>query len=164
MERKDLVMEALNAVEELSSIMREYDSSQHIYGGYKLYQTEAHMIERIGNNPGISVTRLAVLLDKSVSACSQIIKKLLQKDFVTQYLLPENARVRKLYLTSAGKKVYRDHRRLENRCYRRDVKEFQDISDPEIDAFLKVSERIRKCFLADLEEQKKVLAHYDESF
>lgn len=163
MEKKDLVMEALNAVEELSSIMREYDSTQHIYGGYKLYQTEAHMIERIGNNPGISVTHLAVIFEKSVSACSQIIKKLIQKDFVTQYLMPENGRVRKLYLTNAGKKVYRDHRRLENRCYRRDLKEFSDISEADIDAFLKVSQRIRKCFLLDLEEQKNILASYDKS-
>lgn len=163
MEKKDLVIEALNAVEELSSIMREYDSVQHIYGGYKLYQTEAHMIERIGNNPGISATRLAVIFEKSVSACSQIIKKLVQKDLVTQYLLPENGRIRKLYLTNAGKRVYLDHRRLENRCYRRGVKEFEDITASEIDTFLKVSRRIRKCFLLDLEEQKKILAKHDKS-
>ena len=164
MEKKDLVREALSSVEELSSIMREYDSTQHIYGGYKIYQTEAHMIEQIGNNPGVSATQLALIFAKTISACSQIIKRLMQKGLITQYLVPENARVRKLYLTKAGKIVYLDHRRLENHIFHRDMEEFEDISNQEIETFLKISGKIRKCFICDLEEQKRTLARHDRSY
>lgn len=153
-----MVIKALDAVEEISCVMREYDVIQHVYAGYKLYQTEVHMLEQIGFCPGIGASQLAKIFHKTVSACSQIIRKLLQKGLITQQSAPENARIRKLYLTEAGKAVYEDHYRLENRYINRDINEFKDISIQEIEHFLKVCAIIRKCFCLDLDEQKKKLA------
>lgn len=163
MDKEALVLEALNTVEEISMIMREYDSKQHIYAKHKLYQTEAHMLEQIGNCPGINASQLAVIFSKTISACSQIIKKLLQKGFITQSYMQGNARVRKLYLTEAGKKIYNDHNSLENRCFRRNVKEFEDISTQEIEVFLKICGIFNKCFQLDLDEQEKKLKQYSEA-
>lgn len=158
MEKADMVIKALDAVEEISRVMREYDAIQHVYAGYKLYQTEVHMLEQIGLCPGIGASQLAKIFNKTVSACSQIIRKLLQKELITQQSAPENARVRRLYLTEAGKAVYEDHYHLENRYINRDINEFKDISIREIEHFLKVCPVILKCFCLDLDEQKKKLA------
>lgn len=160
MDKKDLVLEALEKVEDISNIMREYDSIQHVYGGYRLYQTEAHMIEQIGDNPGISASQLAGIFKKSVSACSQIIKKLLQKKLIIQRYTPENGKIRRLYLTETGKKVYDDHRGLENDIFDRDVKEFEGIPASELETFLRISEKIYKCFQLDLSIQKSKLERH----
>lgn len=158
MQKEDMVIEALDAVEEISGIMREYDALQHVYAGYKLYQTEVHMLEQIGISPGVGASQLAKIFHKTVSACSQIIRKLLQKGLITQHCVPENARIRKLYLTETGKAVYEDHYRLENRYINRDINEFKDITVQDIELFLKICAKMRKCFRLDLDEQKKKLA------
>lgn len=154
-------MEALERVEYISNIMREYDSIQHVYGGYSLYQTEAHMIEQIGDNPGINASQLAEIFKKSVSACSQIIKKLLLKKLIIQRYTPENGKIRRLYLTEAGEKVYMDHRGLENDIFDRDIKEFKNVPDAELEIFLRISERIYKCFQLDLSIQKNKLERHN---
>lgn len=163
MDKKDLVLEALERVEDISNIMREYDSVQHVYGGHRLYQTEAHMIEQIGDNPGVSASQLAGIFKKSVSACSQIIKKLLLKELIIQRYSPENSKVRRLYLTEAGKKVYMDHRALENDIFDRDIKEFKDFPASELEAFLRISEKICQCFRLDLSIQKDKLERYNSA-
>lgn len=159
MEKADIVIKALDAAEEISRVVREYDAIQHVYAGYKLYQAEVHMLEQIGLCPGIGASQLAKIFNKTVSACSQIIRKLLQKELITQQSAPENARVRELRLTEAGKAVYEDHYRLENRYINRDINEFKDISIQEIEHFLKVCSVIHKCFCLDLDEQKKAVPH-----
>lgn len=160
MDKKGLVLEALKKAEYIYNIMMEYDSIQHIYGGYRLYQTEAHMIEQIGDNPGTNASQLAEIFKKSVSACSQIIKKLLQKKLIIQRYTPENGKVRRLFLTEAGKKVYKDHYGLENDIFDRDVKEFDDVPDDELEVFLRISEKLCKCFQLDLSIQKNKLERY----
>lgn len=162
MKREDLILETLDAVEGLSLIMHEYDSMQHVYAGYRLYQTEAHMIEQIGDNPGVNVSQLARVFSKTVSACSQIIKKLLQKKLITKCFMPENARIHKLYHTREGRRVYEDHNWLEKHCFERDLEKFHDISVEEIETFLKISGILHKCFQRDLTEQKKRLQRYND--
>lgn len=163
MNKEALILEALNSVEKISMIMREYDTRQHVYAKNKLYQTEAHMLEQIGNCPGINASQLAVIFSKTVSACSQIIKKLLQKGFITQNHMQGNARVHKLYLTETGKKIYNDHHRLENWCFRRKVEEFENISTQEIEVFLKICGIFNKSFQLDLGEEGKKLKQHNEA-
>lgn len=163
MDKEALMLEVLSVMDEISSIMREYDSAQHIYAGYRLYQTEAHMVEQIGNCPGISASELSKTFSKTVSACSQIIKRLRQKGLVTQNRMRENGRIYNLNLTDAGMEVYKDHRRLEAHCFKRDMKKFSDISIREIMYFLKVSGKLHTCFQLDLEEQKRKLQCHNNS-
>lgn len=163
LEKEAIVSEALNIMEEIVCIMREYDSMQHIYAGRKLYQTEAHMLEQIGNCPGINTSGLAKIFSKTASACSQIIKKLMQKGLITRNQMLGNSRIYQLVLTESGKEVYEDHCLLEAHYLNRDVKEFTDISIQEIRSFLKVSEKLRKCFKLDLEEQKEKLQCFNNS-
>ena len=59
-----------------NQLMNEYDSLPHDYGNAVLYQSEAHLIQCIGQNDGITVTEASKLLKKTKSACSQLVKKL----------------------------------------------------------------------------------------
>ena len=59
-----------------NQLMNEYDSLPHDYGNAVLYQSEAHLIQCIGQNDGITVTEASKLLKKTKSACSQMVKKL----------------------------------------------------------------------------------------
>lgn len=62
-----------------NQLMNEYDSLPHDYGNAVLYQSEAHLIQCIGQNDGITVTEASKLLKKTKSACSQMVKKLVGK-------------------------------------------------------------------------------------
>ena len=84
--------------------------SPTVYGGaHILYQSEAHIIDLIGEHPEITVTELAAILKKTPSACSQIVRKLRAKGWVEQVRNAENNRIYNLYLTESGKQVYQAH-------------------------------------------------------
>ena len=48
-----------------NQLMNEYDSLPHDYGNAVLYQSEAHLIQCIGQNDGITVTEASKLLKKN---------------------------------------------------------------------------------------------------
>lgn len=90
-------------------LMAEYDSRLHTYGEHILYQAEAHLIDLIGYNPGITVTDLAKEVGKTPSACSQVVGRLKNKGWVKKRKNVNNNRQFKLELTESGKKVFKDH-------------------------------------------------------
>ena len=75
-----------------NQLMNEYDSLPHDYGNAVLYQSEAHLIQCIGQNDGITVTEASKLLKKTKSACSQMVKKLVGKNWVKQTRNQKNNR------------------------------------------------------------------------
>lgn len=88
----------------------------HRYGAHILYQSEAHIIDLIGEHPEITVTELAAILKKTPSACSQIVRKLRAKGWVEQVRNAENNRIYNLYLTESGKQVYQAHTAFNQSC------------------------------------------------
>ena len=75
-QREALLGQIWAAQDEAYDLMYEYDSLPHRYGAHILYQSEAHIIDLIGEHPEITVTELAAILKKTPSACSQIVRKL----------------------------------------------------------------------------------------
>ena len=78
-DREELLRDIWEAQDEAYDLMYEYDSLPHRYGDNTLYQSEAHVIDLIGENPEITVTEIAAILKKTASACSQIVRKLRAK-------------------------------------------------------------------------------------
>ena len=105
-QREALLGQIWAAQDEAYDLMYEYDSLPHRYGAHILYQSEAHIIDLIGEHPEITVTELAAILKKTPSACSQIVRKLRAKGWVEQVRNAENNRIYNLYLTESGKQVY----------------------------------------------------------
>ena len=81
-QREALLGQIWAAQDEAYDLMYEYDSLPHRYGAHILYQSEAHIIDLIGEHPEITVTELAAILKKTPSACSQSVRKLRAKGWV----------------------------------------------------------------------------------
>nr|WP_245250847.1 MarR family transcriptional regulator [Youngiibacter multivorans] len=60
---------------------------------------EAHVLTDIVDNPGITVTELAKLWEKTTSALSQTVRKLINRDMIYRVNSKEDAKVFMLYPT-----------------------------------------------------------------
>lgn len=92
--------------------MRNYDRAhaQHDYGtGIICTSVEAHLLEKICENPGITSTELARKINRTKSAVSQILKKL-EKEYLI-YKIPQKEHIKKLslYATDIGKQLTDAH-------------------------------------------------------
>lgn len=101
-------------MERLKTISRkkmETDKKPHNFGtGYLLQYAEMFLIEMLGVHEGLSMTRLAALMQLTKGAISQTFKKLEQKGLVRKENDPENASRAHLFLTPAGYAVLSEHR------------------------------------------------------
>jgi DNA-binding MarR family transcriptional regulator len=102
-------------IEELFiKLANKYHSMEKIpedYGiGIKLYHSERHLIEQIGDYPEKNITELAKFFGVTKGAISQTVKKLENKGIVTRYKGEKNEKEVFLKLTKTGKSVYKKHK------------------------------------------------------
>jgi len=152
--RYGLFQDMLAEIDEAYALMHEYDSQLHDYNGVILYQAESQLIKLIGNFPGISAVECASKQKKTMSACSQLIKKLRNKGWIRQERNELNNRVYNLYLTDEGKEIYKNHKKFEEKCHRRTYKLLEHCSEDEFKTFIKVQNLINKGFHQDVEDGK----------
>ena len=89
----------------------EYMSTKHFYTQNDALTTlEAHLLTDICEFPNLTVTSLANSWTRSVSATSQTIRKLIQKDLVTRVNSKEDAKVFYLEPTEKGIQVSMAHK------------------------------------------------------
>ena len=93
----------------------EYDSMPHQYGDEVLYQSEMHFLEVVGDTPSITITVISQQLGKSKSACSQMVRKLVKKELLTQERNEKNNREYYLNLTERGKEIYEVHKEFDEK-------------------------------------------------
>ena len=136
-------------------LMTEYDSLPHRYGDDILYQAEAYIVHEVGNNPNISVTELAETLKKTKSACSQLVKRVMDKGLVYQIRDEKNRRVYHLRLTPDGEKVYRDHIEFNKNCQNITFDLLSEFSDKELEIHARVQKVINKAYQGDLDRSKE---------
>ena len=105
-ERFDAFCEMMEELDRGAYLIDKYDSLLHDYNGVVMFQAESQMIKAIGDSPGITAARLAKKFGKSAGACSQLIRKLKSKEWVSQVRNRENSREYNLILTEAGKDIY----------------------------------------------------------
>ncbi len=82
--------------------------------GEKLFPTELHTIEAIGNGCGQTVTRLCEYFDITKGAVSQIISRLEKKGYVEKRRNAEFTKEKIISLTPKGQLVYKNHQALHN--------------------------------------------------
>jgi len=78
---------------------------------YDLYHSERHMLDKIGDNPGMNVTDFAKALGVTKGAVSQVVRKLESKGIVRRYKGRTNEKEVLLELTDAGQDIYLEHKR-----------------------------------------------------
>ncbi len=80
-----------------------------------LHRSEVHMIDAIGKNQDINITKLSKLQGITKAAVSKMIRNLVKKGLVTKSLSPETENEVVLNITDEGKKVFEIHREYHER-------------------------------------------------
>lgn len=153
-QREALLRQIWAAQDEAYDLMYEYDSLPHQYGENTLYQSEAHIIDLIGEHPEITVTELAAVLKKTPSACSQIVRKLRAKGWVTQVRNEANNRIFNLHLTESGQRVYQDHTAFNHSCQEATFRLLETFSTQELEHHLMVQRKLNEAYQSDVEHSK----------
>ena len=162
-ERLKTFTELINSFDEGLALSEEYDSMLHDYNGVIMYQAESQVIKAIGDNPGITVSQLAALFKQSVSACSQVIKKLKNKLWVVQKRNRQNNREWNIFLTEEGSRIYLSHQRFENRCYQRSFDHLKEFSDEELRTYIRIQKKLNESFAQDVKESREFNYFYPGS-
>lgn len=149
-----LFCQAIDALDKGVSLINEYDSLLHDYGGVILFQAESQLIKAIGQSPGITASQLAKKFNKTSSACSQLIRKLKQKNWVIQKRNEQNSREYNLKLTESGEDIFKKHSAFEQSCYMRTFQMLSDVSSEELIAYIKIQKYFNQAFSLDVSESK----------
>lgn len=152
--RYTLFCEIIEYFDEGIALSSEYDSMLHNYNGSILYQAESQMIKMIGNRPGITASEIAQYNKQTVSAVSQIIRKLKKKGWVEQRRNKENNRIWNLFLTGEGERIYLGHQKFENRCYLRSFESLSAFSEEEFKTYIRIQSKLNDTFRQDVEESR----------
>ncbi|MFZ5568806.1 MAG: MarR family winged helix-turn-helix transcriptional regulator [Thermodesulfobacteriota bacterium] len=121
----------------------ELEKTPYDFGvGEKLYPSEIHTIQAIGNNSGINVTELAKNLGITKGGASQMISKLKKRGFINKVRSMENDKEVLLILTAKGQTAYNGHEQFHADLYIDFVAYMNDISREQIDIFKDILEKI----------------------
>lgn len=154
--QRELLLEQIwKAQDQAYDLMHEYDCLPHHYGEDVLYQAEGELVALIGASPDTTITDLALLLKKTPSACSQIVRKLREKGLVEQIRNPENNRQFQLQLTRDGHKVYQDHAEFNRACQRETFQKLAGFTQEELDAHWRVQERLNEAYAQDVRQSRE---------
>ena len=163
MKRAEILDAVWQAQDMAFELMTEYDALPHYYGSIVLFQAEAYIVNQIGHTPGITTTELSVRLGKTSSACSQIIKKLIDKGIVVQNRNAKNRRIYNLELTEIGEKVYQDHILFNAECQKNTFSRLSNFTDEELLTALRVQQRINETYMDDVSSSKKRFSKEDST-
>lgn len=153
--RFELYCELIRDLDTGCGIIVEYDSLLHDYKGTILYQAEAQILKMVGQQPGISAAECARTLKKTLSACSQLIKKLRAKDWILQKRNDSNNRIYNLYLTESGKELFLKHQEFERSCYERTYHLLDAFSEEELQIYRRIQQKLNEGFALDVKDSQE---------
>lgn len=132
----------LNSTSNFVLTYNDYINSPRDYGtGDFLSMMEAHVLTDIVDNPGTTVTELSKVWDRTASAISQTVRKLMKKDYVYRVNSEDNARVFFLYPTEDAKEFAKAHAEYDREgTIRNRMNLLKKFSEEEIETFYKVME------------------------
>lgn len=133
-------------------INQNYYNSPRYYGiDELLYQTEAHVIQSIGENPELSLMELADLTVRTKSSMSMMISKLAKKGLVSRERTDEDSRRYSITLTDKGKVVFDYHEKFDAANYADILQKMIDASGID-EADLKTANKVYKSLIKALFE------------
>ncbi len=149
------LMENMNVY---NRIMQSYFTTQRYYGIEELLlQSEAHVIESIGDHSGLSLMELGELTVRTKSSMSMMITKLAKKGLVTRTRTDEDSRRYSITLTEKGKIVYDYHEKLDAKNYKRLLGKLvtnNQIEEIDLIKANKVARGLIEAILDDIENNK----------
>jgi DNA-binding MarR family transcriptional regulator len=141
-------------------VVNKYNSLEKIpvkYGKIpNLYHSERHMLDMIGDNPGMNITGLAKNVGVTKGAISQVVKKLEKKGVVRRYKDIDNDKEVFIELTKSGRDIYQKHKEVNNETIRPLYDELKKYPEEKVEFLIKMFKWIEG-FLD--ESRKKMQAH-----
>lgn len=93
----------------------DYINTKRDYGTEEeLSMMEAHVLTDIADNPGITVTGLSKTWDRTTSAISQTVRKLIKKDLIYRINSKEDAKIFLLYPSKKATAFSLAHKKYDN--------------------------------------------------
>jgi DNA-binding MarR family transcriptional regulator len=100
-----------NKLQSILHLTRQLEQAPRKFGTDELLtHTEIHLIETIGDQPDLSVTDIAALLEITKGAVSQNLKRLENKELTTKRTDPQNRSRLLVGLTAKGQTAYWAHK------------------------------------------------------
>lgn len=138
--RKVVFYELMEMLYETSRLISSYESIPRNYGTEdELYMVEVHTLGLIGDHKRITTTEIAELTNRTKSAVSQIVEKLVKKELVLKYRNPYNHRELIIELTEKGKIVYEYHEQLDESEYGKHLKNLKEYTAEDFQTFTEIA-------------------------
>lgn len=103
-------------IESFIRLVNKYNAlSKHpmTYGTrHKFYHSERHMLDIIGDDPGLNLTEFAKAAGVTKGAVSQVVTKLEKKGALKRFKSDHNDKEIKLKLTPKGEQIYAHHQSI----------------------------------------------------
>ncbi|NOX32798.1 MAG: MarR family transcriptional regulator [Deltaproteobacteria bacterium] len=136
--------ENINVTEAIRAFNRYYTHkigllNNHLYGT-QFSLTEARIIFHVGENDGVTASKMASLFGLDPGYTSRVIKKIVQADILKKEKSKKDTRIHYLSLTAKGKKVLANLVMISNR-FIEDL--LQPLANPERVQILEAMERIK---------------------
>jgi DNA-binding MarR family transcriptional regulator len=112
--------------------------------GEKLYASELHTIEAIGEEYGNTVTELCNLFGITKGAVSQIISKLEKKQLISKKRNTDYAKEINISLTEKGWIIFKSHKKLHNAMDVEFLSFMKTIPEDELKTFLSILKNMEK--------------------
>ena len=111
-------------------------------GGVKLYPSELHVIEAIGNNYANNVTKLSVRFGITKGAVSQVVNKLFEKGLVSKERNRDYGKEIILSLTKKGWTAFDIQDEFHKKMAQEFIKYLDTFTPGQIDSFLEIMSKI----------------------
>ncbi|MDO5416554.1 MAG: MarR family transcriptional regulator [Lachnospiraceae bacterium] len=130
---------------EFVMMYHNYIYNRHSYEKEQFNMLEIHILSYIDDSPGVTSTELAKIWHKSKSAISQVIKKLIDREYIEKRYKDGNEKSAFLYVTERGRHISSIHKAY-------------DVADiTQTTAYL-----IEQCSAEDLDAFYRILGKYNE--
>lgn len=148
--------EKMNIIYQFVLGYNDYINMRHNYTSeVELTMLEAHVLTDICDHPGSTVTSLAAKWDRSVSATSQTVRRLMAKGLVTRENAPDNGKVFYLHPTEKGLWASDQHKRYDVEDTVKTVKSLlHDLSFEEVETMFHSLERYVELLRKGAEKSK----------
>lgn len=128
-----------------SRLINTYESIPRSYGtDDELYMVEVHTLDMIGSNQRITISEIARITDRTKSAVSQNVDKLIKKDLLIKYRNPNNSREMILELTEKGEIVYAHHKKLDEVEYGKHMQNLNEFTTEDFQTFINIADGFNK--------------------
>ena len=106
--------------------------------GHKFYHSERHMLDIVGDDPGLNITEFARTAGVTKGAISQVVAKLERKGAVERFKSGLNDKEIRLRLTRLGEQIYTHHQQVNATSINLLWRELKKQSDNEIQCVLRI--------------------------